>query len=101
MQAAALDAALAVARDQRLPADQARVLSARGNLLVHLAPSPVVARVATLTGTAVPPAASLGLFGRARDLEAAVWSLCMAHQYPARYQESAADLLAHVLSGSR
>lgn len=44
-----LAAALAVAREQGLPAGDPRVLSARGNLLVHLAPAPVVARVATLT----------------------------------------------------
>jgi hypothetical protein len=33
----------------RLGAEDPRVLSSRGNLLVHLAPAPVVARVATLT----------------------------------------------------
>ncbi len=60
-----------------------------------------LAAYADLTATDVPTAASLGLFGQARDLEAAVWSLCMAHQYPARYQEPAADLLARVLPGSR
>jgi hypothetical protein len=42
-------AALGVAREQGLPAEDPRVLSSRGNLLVHLAPAPVVARVATLT----------------------------------------------------
>ncbi len=46
---AGLAAALAVARQHNLPADDPRVLSSRGNLLVHLAPAPVVARVATLT----------------------------------------------------
>jgi hypothetical protein len=46
---AGLAAALAVARQHKLPADDPRVLSSRGNLLVHLAPAPVVARVATLT----------------------------------------------------
>ncbi len=44
-----LAVATAVARELGLPADDHRVLSARGNLLVHLAPGPVVARVATLT----------------------------------------------------
>jgi Ser/Thr protein kinase RdoA (MazF antagonist) len=44
-----LAAAVAVAADQGLPADDPRVLSARGNLIVHLAPAPVVARVATMT----------------------------------------------------
>jgi Ser/Thr protein kinase RdoA (MazF antagonist) len=42
-------AAVALARRHGLPADDPRVLSSRGNLLVHLAPAPVVARVATLT----------------------------------------------------
>jgi hypothetical protein len=46
---AGLAAAIALAREQGLPADDPRVLSSRGNLLVHLAPAPVVARVATLT----------------------------------------------------
>jgi hypothetical protein len=49
MRRAGLAAAVALAREQRLPADDPRVLSSRGNLLVHLAPAPVVARVATLT----------------------------------------------------
>lgn len=47
---AGVAAALAVARDQGLPADDPRLLSSRGNVVVHLAPAPVVARVATLTG---------------------------------------------------
>jgi aminoglycoside phosphotransferase len=42
-------AALALARRHGLPTGDPRVLSSRGNLLVHLAPAPVVARVATLT----------------------------------------------------
>src|SRR5215472_1529783 len=49
MRRAGLAAAVALAREQGLPADDPRVLSSRGNLLVHLAPAPVVARVATLT----------------------------------------------------
>ena len=44
-----LAAARTVARRLDLPHGDARVLSARGNLVVHLAPAPVVARVATLT----------------------------------------------------
>jgi Phosphotransferase enzyme family len=47
---AGVAAALAVARDLGLPAEAPRLLSSRGNVLVHLAPAPVVARVATLTG---------------------------------------------------
>lgn len=57
---AGVAAAAAVAREQGLPAGDPRVLSARGNLLVHLAPAPVVARVATLTAwTRRDPAAWL------------------------------------------
>jgi hypothetical protein len=46
---AGLAAAIGVARVQGLPADDPEVLSSRGNVLVHLRPAPVVARVATLT----------------------------------------------------
>jgi Ser/Thr protein kinase RdoA (MazF antagonist) len=48
---AALAAALAAAREQDLPTDDPRVLSNRGNLIVHLSPAPVVAKVATLSAT--------------------------------------------------
>lgn len=47
----ALAAACAVAADQGVPCDQAEVLRAGSNVLVHLRPSPVVARV--MTGTVV------------------------------------------------
>ncbi len=46
---AAIAAAIAAARELGLPAGQPRLLSSRGNVLVQLAPAPVVARVATLT----------------------------------------------------
>jgi hypothetical protein len=46
---AGLAAAVAVAREHGLPAGDPEVLSSRGNVLVHLRPAPVVARVATLT----------------------------------------------------
>ncbi|MDA3645683.1 phosphotransferase [Saccharopolyspora indica] len=46
---AGLAAALAVARDLGLSTGDPQVVSDRGNLVVHLAPEPVVARVATLT----------------------------------------------------
>jgi hypothetical protein len=49
MTRAGLAAAVAVARTQGLPAGDPEVLSSRGNVLVHLRPAPVVARVATLT----------------------------------------------------
>jgi Ser/Thr protein kinase RdoA (MazF antagonist) len=45
----ALAAALGVAREQKLPVDDPRVLPNRGNLLVRFGPAPVLARVATLT----------------------------------------------------
>jgi Ser/Thr protein kinase RdoA (MazF antagonist) len=48
------------------------------------------------SGTAIP---ALAPFRRVRDLEAAVWSGCMAHLYPARYREVARRLLASVLRG--
>lgn len=48
------------------------------------------------SGTAVP---ELAAFRRVRDLEAAVWSACMAHLYPARYREVAHRLLTSVLGG--
>jgi Ser/Thr protein kinase RdoA (MazF antagonist) len=48
------------------------------------------------SGTTVP---ALAPFRRVRDLEAAVWSVCMAHLYPARYREVAHRLLASVLRG--
>jgi Phosphotransferase enzyme family len=46
-----LGAVTRLARRLGLPADEPVVLSHRGNLLVYLTPAPVVARVATLTGT--------------------------------------------------
>jgi phosphotransferase family enzyme len=52
--AAAVEAAVAVARRLGLPVEAPRVLGEHSNLLVHLAPTPVVARV-PLTTTAVRP----------------------------------------------
>ena len=49
MTRAGLAAAVRVAREQGLPGDDPEVLSSRGNVIVHLRPAPVVARVATLT----------------------------------------------------
>jgi hypothetical protein len=46
-----LAAATAIAERGGLRFAEPRILRDRGNLLVHLAPAPVVARVATLTGT--------------------------------------------------
>jgi Phosphotransferase enzyme family len=46
-----LSAAIAVAEREGLRLGEPTILRDRGNLLVHLTPAPVVARVATLTGT--------------------------------------------------
>jgi hypothetical protein len=46
-----LSAVGAVAAREGLRSAESRILRDRGNLLVHLAPAPVVARVATLSGT--------------------------------------------------
>jgi Phosphotransferase enzyme family len=46
-----LSAVSAVAAEEGLRFTEPKILRDRGNLLVHLAPAPVVARVATLTGT--------------------------------------------------
>ncbi|WP_341531340.1 aminoglycoside phosphotransferase family protein (plasmid) [Nostoc sp. UHCC 0302] len=46
-----INAACKVARQQGLKFDQAVVLQDRSNLVIHLRPAPVVARIATTTGT--------------------------------------------------
>jgi hypothetical protein len=53
-----------------------------------------------VTGTPLPAPETLIPFTRARDLEAAVWSLRMAHQYPSRYRSVAQELLARVLEAA-
>jgi Ser/Thr protein kinase RdoA (MazF antagonist) len=45
----------------------------------------------------VPGPGALARFARARDLEAAVWALGMAHQYPERYRQIAGSMLARIL----
>ena len=52
---------------------------------------------AAVTGTPRPAPEMLIPLARARELEAAVWSLGMAHQYPSRYRSVAQELLARVL----
>jgi Ser/Thr protein kinase RdoA (MazF antagonist) len=47
---------------------------------------------------AVPAPEALAPFREARDLEAAVWLLCMAHLYPERYAAPAQASLASVLT---
>jgi hypothetical protein len=46
----------------------------------------------------VPELKALAPFRRARDLEAAVWLLCMAHLYPERYANPAQAQLAAVIA---
>jgi Ser/Thr protein kinase RdoA (MazF antagonist) len=58
----------------------------------------VLRAYASAAGKAVPDAATLAPFYRARLLEGAVWSLCMAQLYPARYADVSARLLAEVLA---
>jgi Ser/Thr protein kinase RdoA (MazF antagonist) len=51
-------------------------------------------------GPAIPGPEALAPFRQARDLEAAVWLLCMAHLYPDRYATPAQAQLAAVLRAS-
>lgn len=53
---------------------------------------------ADTAGCALPSPASLAPFTRARLLEAAVWTLYMAHRYPARYRDGARELLAAAMA---
>ncbi|WP_263246965.1 aminoglycoside phosphotransferase family protein [Saccharopolyspora rosea] len=54
---------------------------------------------ASAAGVPVPTADALAPFVRARELEAVVWALGMAHQCPARYRAAARALLEDVLGG--
>lgn len=56
-----------------------------------------LAAYADVMGTPIPEPEALIPFVRARELEGAVWTLGMAHQYPARYRDTARTLLATVL----
>jgi Ser/Thr protein kinase RdoA (MazF antagonist) len=57
--ARAVDAAVAVAAAHGIEAAEPRVLASRANAIVHLAPAPVVARVATTAAVLRPPQAAL------------------------------------------
>jgi hypothetical protein len=59
-----------------------------------------LAAYAAVTGTPIPAREALIPYGRARELEAAVWSLGMAHQHPSRYRSVAQELLARVLEAA-
>jgi len=57
-----------------------------------------LAAYAARAGIGVPSAEFLLPFRRARDLEAAMWLLCMARLYPERYAARAEERLQAVLS---
>jgi hypothetical protein len=57
-----------------------------------------LAAYAARAGIALPAAQSLRPFRRARDLETAVWLVCMARLYPERYATLATERLGAVLS---
>lgn len=65
-----MGAAVAVARRHGLEVTDPRVVRDLSNVLVHLAPAPVIARVATTTAAARPDGARAWL---ARDVEVAGW----------------------------
>jgi phosphotransferase family enzyme len=60
-----------------------------------------LAAYADVTGEPLPGPEGLAWFDWARALEGAVWTLGMAHQYPARYAQWAPALLASVLAATR
>jgi len=60
-----------------------------------------LAAYASASGHPVPDPGRLPPFTRARDLEAAVWSLGMAHWYPGRYRAAAGSWLARMLASAR
>jgi hypothetical protein len=59
-----------------------------------------LAAAARAAAAPIPELAALAPFRRARDLEAAVWLLCMAHLYPERYADLARVQLAAVLAAT-
>lgn len=56
-----------------------------------------LAGYAEVTGRPVPAGEELAPFGRARELEAVVWLVAMAHLYPARYRTMATERLSALL----
>ncbi|UGS37447.1 phosphotransferase enzyme family protein [Capillimicrobium parvum] len=61
LDARAVAAAVAISREHGIRVREPRVLGATSNVLVHLRPAPVVARVATTTATVRPRAGALAL----------------------------------------
>jgi Ser/Thr protein kinase RdoA (MazF antagonist) len=70
----------------------------RAALSSYAAELAVLSGAAGPCGAAVPALVALVPFRRARDLEAAVWLLCMAHLYPERYASLAQAQLSAVLT---
>jgi hypothetical protein len=66
----------------------------------ELAAASGLAAAARAAAAPIPELAALAPFRRARDLEAAVWLLCMAHLYPERYADLAQVQLAAVLAAN-
>ena len=66
----------------------------------ELAAASGLAAAARAAAAPIPELAALAPFRRARDLEAAVWLLCMAHLYPERYADLARVQLAAVLAAT-
>jgi len=60
-----------------------------------------LAAYAEATGQPLPGPGELAWFDWARALEGLVWTLAMAHRYPARYAERAPAYLASVLAAPR
>ncbi|HEY0637232.1 MAG TPA: phosphotransferase [Pseudonocardiaceae bacterium] len=89
----AVAAAVKAGRAHSLRCDEPRLLSARGNAIVHLAPSPVVARVSTLTAfTRRDPAAWLAR-------EVAVCASAAAHGGPVVPPSDLVDPGPHEVDG--
>jgi hypothetical protein len=66
----------------------------------ELAAASGLSAAARAAAAPIPELAALAPFRRARDLEAAVWLLCMAHLYPERYADLARVQLAAVLAAT-
>ena len=72
----------------------------RAALRAYEAELAALAAASGLAAVPVPELAALAAFRRARDLEDAVWLVCMAHLYPERYAAPAEAQLAAVLRAS-
>jgi aminoglycoside phosphotransferase (APT) family kinase protein len=73
----------------------------RAALRAYASELDALAGASGLAAAPIPELTALAPFRRARDLEAAVWLLCMAHLYPERYAAPAQVQLSAVLAASR